>query len=259
LAGQNKFLAELRLRHKNGGWRYCETVMKALRDADGNLTTLVATTRDITNWKLAQFALRESEEKYRSLVESSDAMIAIVNRQGQFTFVNDKRAHFFGWDKHDIIGKTARDFYEPGKADLFYARVQRVFEEKIKFVYEYQAVYREKEHWLRASLMPVFDSAGEVNLVMISTIDITGIKFSEDALRKQNDTLKQIAFLQSHIVRSPLTNIQGILYLLNEDGMDEENRFYFRLLKQAAEKLDEIVKEIVDKAILIKRQTTDTE
>jgi len=90
---------------------------------------------------------------------------------------------------------------------------------------------------------------------MINTIDLTSIKLSEEALRKQNEVLKQIAFLQSHIVRSPLTNIQGILMLIDENAMSEENRYYFRLLKQAAGKLDEIVIEIVEKAIFIKRQT----
>ena len=257
LLGQDRFLIELRSRHKNGQWLHCETTAKVLRDEEGNITGYLATTRNITQWKQAQTALKESEEKYRSLVESSDAIIAMVNQQGEFIFVNDKRADFFGARKEDIIGKKPIDFYNVEKAALFDERVQAVFVEKKKLLFETQAVFRNREYWFRSTLYPVYNSMSEMYAVMVSTIDITGIKYSEEALRKQNDVLKQIAFLQSHIVRSPLTNIQGILLLLDEGGMTEENLNYFKLLKQAAGKLDDVIKEIVEKAIFIKRQTMD--
>lgn len=256
-AGEDKFLIDLLTRHKQGHWVYCETTIKAIRDNEGKVNAFLSTTRDITQWKLAQAALKESEEKYRSLVESSDAMIAIVNSDGEFVFVNDKRAAFLGQPKENIIGKTAYDFYDKPTAERFMHNVQRVFDEKKKHVFEEEIVYQQRAYWLRVTMHPVFDSVGSVYSVMVNTIDITGIKNSEDALRKQNDELKQIAFLQSHIVRSPLTNIEGILYLINEEELTGENRYYFQLLKQATEKLDEIIKDIVERAILVKRQTME--
>jgi len=257
LTGQDKFSIELRTRHKNGQWIYCESTTKVVRDSEGKIAAYVSTTRNISQWKVAQIALKESEEKYKSLVESSDAMIAMVNRQGEFIFVNDKRADFFRQEKAAMIGKTADDFFEAEKAAVFNERVQKVFTEKNKFSYESLAICHGKEYWFKSTLIPVFDATGDVYAVTVSTIDISNLKHSEDSLRKQNDVLKQIAFLQSHIVRSPLTNIQGILLLLDEGGMSEENLAYFRLLKQAAGKLDDVIKEIVEKAIFIKRQTTD--
>lgn len=236
---------------------YCETTVKAIRDSEGKVTAFLSTTRDITQWKLAQAALKESEEKYRSLVESSDAMIAIVNSDGEFVFVNDKRVHFFGQPKENIIGKTVYDFYDKPIADRFMRNVQRVFDEKQKYVFEDEIVFQQKTYWLRVTTHPVFDSMGNVYAVMLNTIDITGIKNSQDALRKQNDELKQIAFLQSHIVRSPLTNIEGILYLINEEELTGENLYYFQLLRQATQKLDEIIKDIVERAILVRHQTME--
>ena len=257
LAGQDKFLLEFRARHKNGQWLYCETTLKALTDEEGKLTAFVSTTRNISQWKLAQMALQESEEKYRSLVDSSDAMIAIVNREGKFKFVNDKRADFLEEKKENVIGKNVADFYNEKSTNAFLGWVGKVFEEKTKVVYEDNMEFKGKDYWLRVTMHPVFGSTGNVYAVMVNTIDITGIKYSEDVLRRQNDTLKQIAFLQSHIVRSPLTNIQGILYLISEEELNEESRYYFQLLKQAAGKLDDIIKEIVERAVVIRHQARD--
>ncbi len=255
--GVEKFITEARILHKNGTWLHCETTIKAIKNERGRVAFFVATTRDITEWKLAQNALKESEEKYRSLIESSDAMICMIDAEGRFVFANDKRAAFFGTTKESVIGKTIYDFYDKEKADVFNNRVQKVFEEKRKFVYESWAEVNSKEYWLRATLQPVIDAEGVVYAVMMSTIDITNIKATGEALRKQNDELKQIAFLQSHIVRSPLTNIQGIIALIDEDQLTAEHRFYMGLLKQATDKLDAIIKEIVDRAVVVRRQTMD--
>ncbi len=255
--GQEKFIIDVRFGHKGGQWLYCETTTKAIRDAQGKVVTFVATTRDITEWRNAQIALKESEEKYRSLVESSEAMISIVDKDCRFLFANDRRADFFETTKEDIIGKTIDRFYNTDNADSFNQKVQKVFSEKENYVYEARVMMAGKEFWLRVNMHPVLDSEGEVKAIMVNTTDITKSKETEEALRKQNEELKQIAFLQSHIVRSPLTNIQGIIALIEEETLSEENLYYMGLLKQATDKLDSIIKEIVDRAVAIRHQTKD--
>jgi PAS domain S-box-containing protein len=255
--GIDKYATEARILHKNGTLLYCETTTKAIRNAAGRVHTFVCTTRDITEWKLAQIALKENEEKYRSLVESSDAMIAIVDRYGKFFFVNDKRAHFFRARKQDIIGKTVYDFYDRATADDFSRRIHRVFTEKENYTYEARTRLYGNEYWLKVNMHPVLDSEGEVSSIMVNTIDITSTKEKEDALRKQNQELKQIAFLQSHIVRSPLTNIQGIIALMEEGELNDEQALYFSMLKQAAGTLDEILKEIVERAVVVRHNVKE--
>lgn len=256
--GVEKFITEARLQHKNGNWLYCETTTKAMRDNKGRVHSFICTTRDITEWKLAQIALKESEEKYRSLVESSEAMISILDTEGRFLFVNDKRASFFKMDKEKILGKTIYEFYGPKDTNDFKDNIQKIITTKQNLQYEACANYQGKDVWLRVNIHPVFNADGDVNAILVNTIDITNDKVREEALRSQNEELKQIAFLQSHIVRSPLTNIQGILSLLEGTEFTEQQAFYFNLLKQATVKLDTVVKEIVDRAVAVRQKTKDS-
>lgn len=255
--GIEKFITEARIKHKNGNWLYCETTTKAMRDANGRVHTFVCTTRDISEWKLAQIALKESEEKYRSLVDSSDAMISIVDIEGKFLFVNDKRAEFFNMPKQEILGKSIYDFYGPKDTHDFRENVHKIFTEKQSFIYEANPTYKGADVWLRVNMHPVFNATGDVTAILVNTIDITGDKEKEEALRAQNEELKKIAFLQSHIVRSPLTNIQGIVALMEHGELNEEQTFYLNLLKQATSKLDVVVKEIVDRAVEVRQRTMD--
>lgn len=61
-------------------------------------------------------------------------------------------------------------------------------------------------------------------------------------LAEQNRELKEIAFLQSHVVRPPLANIIGLLNLFNENEMSDEQKNYLKHLKDTGLKLDELIK-----------------
>lgn len=255
--GIEKFTTETRLLHKDGTWRFCETTTKVMRGSNGMVHSFIGTTRDITEWKFAQVALKESEEKYRSLVESSDALIAIIDLEGRFLFVNDKRADFFNTPKHTILGKTVYDFYSPEDTIGFKENVNTVCTTGKSLRYEAQVTLKNREAWLSVTMHPVFDAEGEVKTILVNSNDITGTKQKEEALRTQNIELKKIAFLQSHIVRSPLTNIQGIIALMEGGELNPEQAYYLNLLKQATTRLDSVVKEIVDRAVLVRQRTMD--
>jgi PAS domain S-box-containing protein len=254
IKGKDKFKCDLRLQHKNGEWRYCESTVKIIEDAAGKVINILATTRDVNQWRIDQKALKESEEKYRSLVESSDAMIGMIDKDGTFIFVNDRRAEFYNLPKSEIIGKNIREFYSQDEGDLFMEDIQVVFSEGKKIVFKESTVMMHgKEFWLSINALPVLNAEGKVYAAMFSSIDITNIKKSEEMLRKQNEELKEIAFLQSHIIRSPVTNIQALLHLVHTQELSQINKTYFDLMKEAADNLDDIIREIVDRVVAIRK------
>ena len=248
--GLDTFIDEFRILHKNGHWVYFETTTKIIRDSNNNPVKFLSTSRDITEWKLAQFALMESEEKYRSLIETSDALIAVLDKEGKFLFVNDIRAQFFGIDKNSVKGKTMFDFFDKEVAERFLEQFNTAITQNIKVTYESKVISKGNEYWLRATIQPMKDVKGQVYAGMVNSIDITANKESEKKLRNQNKELREIAFLQSHILRSPLSNIKHLISLVDKDSLSEENKMLVNLLQVSAENLDDVVKQIVEKTYL---------
>jgi len=77
-----------------------------LFDAQGNRIGAIESIRDITEQRLAQEALRRSEEKYRELVENANSIILRMDNQGKVTFINEFALRFFGYSEDEILGKN---------------------------------------------------------------------------------------------------------------------------------------------------------
>ncbi|MDL1967794.1 MAG: response regulator [Deltaproteobacteria bacterium] len=77
-----------------------------LRDDKGRITGVVLVFRDITERKIAEDALRESEVKYRELVQNANSIILRMDFQGKVTFFNEFSQRFFGYTEDEILGRN---------------------------------------------------------------------------------------------------------------------------------------------------------
>src|SRR5712691_11355872 len=94
--------------------------VRAVRDASGKLLYYEGTVEDITERKLAEEALRESEERYRDLVENSRDLICTHDLDGLVLSANPAAAAAVGYDLDEIVGKkTIRDLLVPEVRDQF--------------------------------------------------------------------------------------------------------------------------------------------
>lgn len=253
-SGFENFTAEFRILHKKGEWRYCSSYFTVIRDANGLPVNVLSTVKDITTEKKARIALKENEEKYRSLVEASNDIILIMDENGRYLFGNEIACKKINTTIEELTAGTIYTFFDKETGDRYVNKVKQVLTTGQNITFEGPIVAAGQKLWLRNTLQPIYDSVSNVYAVMLCLVDITDLKNYAEKLLAQNKELKQIAQLQSHIVRAPLANIEGLINLLDESNFTEQNREYITLLKESALQLDAIVKEIVERAITVKQQ-----
>ncbi len=120
------FESEHRMRHTSGKWVWVVGRGKITRGLpDGSKKTISGTMQDITSRKQAEASLRESEDRYRKLVEiSPDAVI--LHREGKIIYMNPAATRLVGADSLDgIIGKNILDIVAPEHRDTVRANITR--------------------------------------------------------------------------------------------------------------------------------------
>ncbi|MGD0794229.1 MAG: PAS domain S-box protein [Dehalococcoidales bacterium] len=93
---------------KDGSEFPVELSISLIRDVSGQPTGCVATSRDITGRQRAELALRESEEKYRSIFESANDVIIVLDRKAKILDVNGRIVDVGGYEKSDLVGHDFR-------------------------------------------------------------------------------------------------------------------------------------------------------
>ncbi len=87
------------------------------RAPDGTVRGMVALVQDVTDQKRAERALRESEERFRRMVEIAGEAIWIVDKVGTITFVNDRMADILGYTKEELLGRSGFDLLAPAERE----------------------------------------------------------------------------------------------------------------------------------------------
>ena len=107
--------AEPVTRH-DGEVRLFNTVKAPIRSEDGEVVMTVGVSRDMTEGKQAEEAVKASETKYRSLVETSQDMIWSVDAIGRYTFVNPAVKYIYGYQPEEMIGRPSPTLRHQNKA-----------------------------------------------------------------------------------------------------------------------------------------------
>jgi len=126
-------------------------------------------------------ALKQSEGKYRSLVESTDASIYVIDRDYRYLFINKKHLNRLGIFEDDYIGKSYADFHSPQITSGFAKIVDGVYSKGESAQLEHLSE-RDNEYYL-LTISPVREPDGEISAVTIVSKRVTDLKRMEQKLR----------------------------------------------------------------------------
>ena len=191
LHGEVQSVEEDEFKRLDGSTQWLRWAIHPWYTADGAIGGIIIFTEDITERKLVNAKLRESQEKYRSLLESSDSVIAMFDEHGTVLYANEAAALPYAFTAQQMIGKAYHELFPPEIAETQLANIRAVIRNDSGLVREARSVVAGEEHWYRTSIQPVRDSMGAVNAALINATDITVSKTAEAALRRSAESLQQ--------------------------------------------------------------------
>ncbi|MBI3784357.1 MAG: PAS domain S-box protein [Deltaproteobacteria bacterium] len=234
---------EWRARHKNGSWRYVESIVKAVQQPQGLIG--VINSRDITARKRAEAALRESEERHRSLFEDASDMIYTCDLEGHYTWVNGAAERLTGYSRAELLGMDITDLAAPNglrvEGDYTPGRFSVTILSKDG-----------REVSLDGASQLVLRDGQPVGWQGVAR-DITERKRFEAELERAKGaaeaaTLAKSEFLarMSHEIRTPMNGVVGMLELLADTPLSGEQREYIGAARDSGALLLNVINDILD-------------
>jgi PAS domain S-box-containing protein len=270
---------EYRMLDQHGQVRHIQSQGSVIQDAQGRVSQIVVVSRDVTERREAERALRENEQKYRELVMLANSIILRWSRDGRITFLNEFGQRFFGYTEAEICGRhvigTIVPETESGGRDLRLL-MDEICADPAAFEQNANECMRRngERAWIAWTNKVVLDPQGRVAEILSICLDITARKRVEEELRAAQATLEErvlvrttelaeardraeaadrvkSAFLatMSHELRTPLNSIIGFTGILLQGlagPLNSEQAKQLEMVRSSARHLLALINDVLD-------------
>lgn len=193
---------------------------------------------DIDNSVKSELALKEKAREIENILESITDGFFTVNKNWEFTYINKEFERILKRTRADLLGQNLWEAF-PEITDLeFYPQYQKAMNEQVSVHFEeFNPVI---SSWLSVNAYPT--NAG----LAIYFIDNTEQKNYQQKIESQNRQFKEIAWVQAHQIRGPVSNLLGLVDLFNiKQPNHPDNLELLARVKHTAIQMDESIQEIV--------------
>jgi PAS domain S-box-containing protein len=240
------------------GLKYYQTRLVPELDVNGKAVSVLGISRDITERKLADEAMRESEQRFRQIAENIDEVFWIIDVE-KFQMLYASPAYQNIWERSPEslyeVPMSWLDAIHPEDRDrILAASVEK--ELKGEYDEEYRIVRSDGSiRWIRDRAFPILNSQGNIYRLAGLAEDITPRKQAElevykalQTERELNELKSSFVAMTSHEFRSPLTTIHGSVELLERYRhrlSDEKQATHLQRIKMAVERMIQLLDDIL--------------
>jgi two-component system CheB/CheR fusion protein len=261
LFGKNVGVIKYQIKTKNGEERWLETVLKQVTDASGNISLLMAVSRDFSS--IVQ--LEDQINEFSMVVEQTTNSVVLTDLEDHITFVNQAFELITGYDENEVLGKKPGDFLQGEETDPETVELMsEAIEERKPF--DVDVINYSKsggKFWIHIHCEPMINKDNQVTGFFSIQYDVTHQKEYEIQISKLNDLLRdnnlkleglnknlqQFAYVASHDLKAPLRNINGMIDLIqkkrdkiSQEKLDE----YFDIIYKAAKEMDRLIENLLE-------------
>lgn len=190
-----------------------------LRNSEGSITHYKGIVQDITEKKKIEDELRQSEEKYRELVENANSIITKYDKKGTILSMNEYGLKFFGYKEEELIGKNFIGTITP-KIESTGRNLDKLLSEVFSNLDKYPQNVNEnikkngERVWVLWTNRPIKDENDNLTGLFSVGTDITERKKAEDDIKRLNVTLSVLNKILRHDIANNLTVTSMALELI---------------------------------------------
>jgi PAS domain S-box-containing protein len=267
-----QFNVEMSFESPSGSVIYTNAFVSGLYDEDNNYREAVITVQDVTKDKLAAKQLKESEERFRTLVENAPEAILMLDYDSRdYILANENAERLLGYSQHELVGSKLGDFTplktSEGRSAL--PTLTSLMQQAVagtKVVHEWE-IQRKDGVVVPCEVRIVKIPAKDRTLLRISVIDITERKRSEQMLQNEKERieaankrltklngvlnvqkkqLSDFAYIASHNLRAPAGNIKQLIAFHGDDDSAEGKKYFHEQMNLVADNLLDTINDLAE-------------
>lgn len=257
-----KWQDQYRFKCADGSYKYVLDRGFILKDETGKSLRMIGAIQDITKQKKEEQRLKLLETAITHTKDSVFITEPDLNDGNipKIVYVNPAFSIMSGYESNEIIGKSPNVFKGPNSDNEEYEKLVDAIKNKEECQLETISYTKEKnEYWVNLSMLPVYNSDGELSHWVSIQRDITEEKKQEvekeqliRELTQNNKDLQQFSYITSHNLRAPLSNLTGLLNLIDDIPIeDPELKEILDGFNKSTHLLNETINDLV-KVIIIK-------
>lgn len=252
LAGKRVIITDEEVINNNNQFR--EIRLHPIIDTHGTVTGISCFATNVSEEIKLKEKIQKEEQNLRATINNTQDSIWSVDKDMNIIFINDAYKEFVF--KHTgIIAVQGTHALWHGLPTSFLKEREKEYKRALageSFSVINNITLDGKTLYADTNFNPIKDSKGNILGVNCFSRDITETRQHMLRIEEQNERLKEIAWIQLHKVRGPVSNILGLVNVFNKtDPSDPDNATIIESIKEVADELDRIIHEIVDKTSII--------